>query len=448
MSIFPKFFFTLFGNAPLPFWLRSYIARVEEDGGTIVDTGHTKEVYADVIDYDPTLIQSCDSGKAGTLYSIIPSRDLLLYQYTGAAAAYSLRQLSAGTIYVVKVRRDSDDSEQDFTASDITDGTLLSFVNTPVQQMVNPDITSSTGWTLSSFTTYNASTEAFDLVNENGLTVRQSHAIAGCTYDITLVVDSVALNGIRVYVGGTQSADITSAGTYNITITAGSSNSFIGINPIGSATCSISSFYATQTTSNGLVTTWYDQSGNTNNATQATAANQPKIVSSGTLVTENGKAALNFDATNDHLAFASGLFVNEHSIFAVVQQNNLGGAIIAISGAGGYYFRYITSSPDSLTWYIPDTTNSGLGFIGESANQELITAIKDGSNVYGYINGGYEQSRPSTGNLTSTPTAIGRYAAGNYFGGSMQEIILYASDQSANRTGIEANINDYYNIYP
>jgi len=34
-----------------------------------------------------------------------------------------------------------------------------------------------------------------------------------------------------------------------------------------------------------------------------------------------------------------------------------------------------------------------------------------------------------------------------YFNGYIQEIILYASDQTANRTGIETNINDYYSIY-
>ena len=76
MSIFPKFFFTLFGNAPLPSWLRSYIARVGGDGGTIVDTGHTKEVYADVIDYNPLLIQTCDGGSADDLYSLFAFDDI------------------------------------------------------------------------------------------------------------------------------------------------------------------------------------------------------------------------------------------------------------------------------------------------------------------------------------------------------------------------------------
>jgi hypothetical protein len=52
----------------------------------------------------------------------------LLDQYAGAAAAYSLRSL---TLYytgpVVRVRRSSDNTEQDFTAAQVTDGTLITF---------------------------------------------------------------------------------------------------------------------------------------------------------------------------------------------------------------------------------------------------------------------------------------------------------------------------------
>ena len=42
--------------------------------------------------------------------------------------SYSLRQLSASTTNVVRVRRTSDNTEQDFTAAEITDGTLVGFV--------------------------------------------------------------------------------------------------------------------------------------------------------------------------------------------------------------------------------------------------------------------------------------------------------------------------------
>jgi hypothetical protein len=52
----------------------------------------------------------------------------LLDQYGGAAASYSLRNLSIyNTSPVVRVRRSSDNTEQDFTAAQVTDGTLTTF---------------------------------------------------------------------------------------------------------------------------------------------------------------------------------------------------------------------------------------------------------------------------------------------------------------------------------
>jgi hypothetical protein len=52
----------------------------------------------------------------------------VLDEFTGAAAAYSLRDLTflrGGP--VVRVRRSSDNTEQDFTATQVTDGTLTTF---------------------------------------------------------------------------------------------------------------------------------------------------------------------------------------------------------------------------------------------------------------------------------------------------------------------------------
>lgn len=51
----------------------------------------------------------------------------LLDTYTGAAAAYSLRQLKTGVTSVVRVRRSSDNAEADFTALEITNGTLTTW---------------------------------------------------------------------------------------------------------------------------------------------------------------------------------------------------------------------------------------------------------------------------------------------------------------------------------
>ena len=50
-----------------------YKARVVADGGTVYDTGRAKTVYNEVTAVDtPTLLCTCDAGKATKLYNIIP----------------------------------------------------------------------------------------------------------------------------------------------------------------------------------------------------------------------------------------------------------------------------------------------------------------------------------------------------------------------------------------
>jgi hypothetical protein len=52
----------------------------------------------------------------------------LLDFYPNAAAAYSLRQLRTGVTNVVRVRRSSDNTEADFTAAQVSDGSLAAWV--------------------------------------------------------------------------------------------------------------------------------------------------------------------------------------------------------------------------------------------------------------------------------------------------------------------------------
>jgi hypothetical protein len=49
---------------------------------------------------------------------------------------------------------------------------------------------------------------------------------------------------------------------------------------------------------NGFVTTWYDQSGNGRNVTQATAVNQPRIVNAGVIALANTRPTLSFLGNN------------------------------------------------------------------------------------------------------------------------------------------------------
>jgi hypothetical protein len=60
-------------------------------------------------------------------------------------AAYSLRSLTGGDPKVVRVRRGSDNHEQDFTASEVSSGALVDFVNTQVIAPLDIQALTSTG---------------------------------------------------------------------------------------------------------------------------------------------------------------------------------------------------------------------------------------------------------------------------------------------------------------
>ena len=208
---------------------------------------------------------------------------------------------------------------------------------------------------------------------------------------------------------------------------------------------------------NGFVTTWYDQSGNGFNATQTTAANQPKIYDSSTgVITENGKAAVEFDGVNDYFYNASSLtYSGGVSWYGV--QNVLTGQTSErlwcddITGVQGYMIYYI----DGIY-----QINNGAGFksisiSGWLSQQQLASWNFNASN--GAFNSAFNGSNTSgtlsgwSGTIgTSGTTNFGIMSAGNggqYGQGKLQELVVYGNNQSSNRTGIETNINDYYAIY-
>ena len=126
----------------------------------------------------------------------------VLDTYAYPSVAYSLRKLSSSTTNVIRVRRFSDNAEQDFTSVQITDGTLTTFTGT----------------------------------------------------------------------------------------------------------------------SHGYVSTWYDQSGNGNHATQSTALEQPRIVSNGVVELQNGKPSLYY-AGSHHLNVNSPIS-DARSVFMTVKQTS------------------------------------------------------------------------------------------------------------------------------
>ena len=217
------------------------------------------------------------------------------------------------------------------------------------------------------------------------------------------------------------------------------------------------------TTSGGFVHTWYDQSGNGFNATQyGGATNAPRIYTGATqtVTTVNGKPALNIDGFGlskttapDTIAYNGGV-----SWYAVLECDVADGAdriwCDDITGAQGYSV-FSTSGSYSLN-------DNDTGYETVSASAHSTTAQELSSFHFDSSTGDYEYAKDgsnTTGNLatwgdvaidSSNTSNFGIAAAGNggqTLDGRIQELIIYPNDQSANRTGIESNINAHYSIY-
>jgi hypothetical protein len=192
---------------------------------------------------------------------------------------------------------------------------------------------------------------------------------------------------------------------------------------------------------NGFVITWYDQSGNARNATQAAVLSQPIIVSAGVLVKTSGNivaidcngkqmsntqpntttqatfTAQEVSSTGSNTSFILPFYtITINNAFSVAE-NGSSASPNSFVGTPSYFVNNnsITSTRDSI-------------FDNTAVNNEtLLSVIGGGAAVFNrflqYISAGFN---------------------GNY---KTFEVIIYNTDQASNRTGINTAINSFYNIY-
>jgi hypothetical protein len=189
----------------------------------------------------------------------------------------------------------------------------------------------------------------------------------------------------------------------------------------------------------GFVKVWYDQSGNGNDATQTTTADQPKIYDSSTgVVTENGKPAvlLARDGVNRWRMDISS---------PIVSSNDLSSFLLAydkaytrmLAGTSGRYTTQLGGAWDGVTITGGSTTT-----LTEMA---LVSMLKTSTTASYYLNSDLEFS--DTCGTTITISNFDLFPNTSIGIIPIQEVVIYASGQSTNRTGIEDNINGYFDIY-
>jgi len=428
-----------------------------------------------------------------------------------AKAAYSLRSLgtrqatvtssgdTAGDTsgkFVCQVRRDSDDALKSFTATEITDGTLLAFTNADYVKYTSDFSAGDNGWGSFDDVTETGNIDGIGGLDDNlrlaiGSATSQHRAFKNSILPVNQkinfsarvfipstnsVVDSLGIrdaSGSVIIAAGTTPAQdewvtitasnvtVTNAsGQLRIDLQDGGVNNFAGN---GSDVVYLREITVTQVTSDGFVKTWYDQSvsdqaGNTatgNHATQTTAANQPKIVSAGALVVDNGIGGLDFDGDDFLTASSVSGLEGSISMFTVSVRDTTGYVVSpSNSSASNRYFGIQEASSTSVA--DPRNTSSGASVSDSVSGADRLT--------FAVTTGATSTSVGSNGSAVTTSTTdygdnfsgsnLDQIAIGvirtvsitGHFNGRIREILVYSSDQTDNRTAIEANIGEVYSI--
>lgn len=205
---------------------------------------------------------------------------------------------------------------------------------------------------------------------------------------------------------------------------------------------------------NGLVRTMHDQTGNGNHLQQTTAANQMVLVSSGSLVTENNRAAV--QQTTGTLQCLRSPFGpttnNDFSVCCVASLSNLW-----VCNAFFDVGRIAATAPNAWGQRV---TRSTTEVVNASPQVNLFTtnrALALGQyltfgGIFRSTSTGVHGSNGSSLNTVALTSTTFRSGDAGFFTlsqtATFQELVLFNNDATAKRAGIERDMNSYYNIHP
>jgi hypothetical protein len=211
----------------------------------------------------------------------------------------------------------------------------------------------------------------------------------------------------------------------------------------------------------GFVTTWYNQNGG-NNATQTTAANQPRIVNAGTVERLSGKVTLFFDGNNDNMYVSSfnNTKVSAFVVFARQTGISLGRTILRKGRTSNTSLEFILRTDASN--YLEGAASTGASTVSSNTNPNTINAtainlgvlLYNNSTVRTSINSNAYVSNNLSGNMFqgASNLLIGAACADEsctigetFWAGQISEVIIFGSEP--NDVNIKSDINQYYKIY-
>jgi len=213
----------------------------------------------------------------------------------------------------------------------------------------------------------------------------------------------------------------------------------------------------------GYVTVWYDQTGLGNDLAQTTASLRPKIVSSGTTITnpDNGKVALEF--AGDSMKKES-ITLFPSGTTGLAQCVSVAKADSGISSRNNFFNiqgssetlleSYISPSGADIGWQITSSTNLGASaYISSDLYDSYVHIVEVFvSNLRAGFNGDTGNQGALAGSTQGAEDIhLGSDESGsNRFNGLIQEFIMYnvgSTIPEATIEGISDTMNAYYGVY-
>jgi len=209
----------------------------------------------------------------------------------------------------------------------------------------------------------------------------------------------------------------------------------------------------------GFVEILFDQSGNFRHAIQQTATNQPKIVSSGSLITINSRPAITFDGSDNFLEVdGTSSDVSNEVAYSFSPSGDFGMFIVSKQSVGNVADSRDTGG-DGIFLQQASSTTTRFRYNGSSNNidvtatrdaQHFFTMTLDGTTLSGSVDGGTAVTKTVTAGVDTTKNLVlGKAFSGNnsnFLDGEIQEAIFYENSKADDKSEIEDDIDNFYSI--
>ena len=397
-------------------------------------------------------------------------------RFGGASAAYSLRDIGAMNGPVVRVRRNNDSTEEDFSANQVQAGVLEDFCDNVLT--VGTAVNGTSPYNNYTFTA-NGNT-GFDADNSGGGIgsagfpyVFKNGDIMTVTYTVTNFSSTSGLSPQIRGTNGTGSVTSTASGgttftangTYTDTLTATADGNHLMFADGNTGSYTISNFAVTSHKTDGFVETWYDQSGNGRDITQGTAGNQPAIVRNGGQVkSENLLPSVSFadnDVTLEREEFLSGQ-LSAYFLVYDAEAGDSGVAQVVFRQGNNYRLSSAVQTNGKVRGQIRDGGGDALNLdsggdlaTGGTILQSTFIRARGADGFINYAQGANEVKGDSTDiedtDFAAADTgdfALGANPGGAFdFKGEIQEAIFFESDLFTDKSTIETELNNHYNAF-